>query len=81
LTTFDIIEEKNMGGSILHLLMKDIINNFDKAKQEDTRVLNWVCFLERILLKVVRFPAMKIFLYARKNKRIFFTIKLVMQFF
>lgn len=44
---FDILEERNMGGTILHLLFSEIINNFNESKQDDQIILKLLCYYEK----------------------------------
>ena len=47
---FSIIEKKDYGGTILNMLLQDIIGNFDGNVQEDMTILKLIFYIEDILL-------------------------------
>ena len=48
---FEILEERNMGGTILHLLLAEIINNFDESKEEERTMVKLLCYFEKMLIE------------------------------
>lgn len=48
---FSIIEKKDYGGTILHMLLQDIICNFNENVQEDMAILRLIFYIEGILLR------------------------------
>jgi SAM-dependent methyltransferase len=48
---FNIVERIDYGGTILHMLLQDIVGNFDVRKEEDIAILNLICYLEETLIK------------------------------
>ena len=48
---FEILEERNMGGTILHMLLSDIIDNFDQTREEDRVILKFLCYLEKNMIE------------------------------
>lgn len=65
--TFEILEEKNMGGTILHMLLADIISNFDESKEEDRLVLSSLCVLEKSLIESGAISSDEKFFVCRKR--------------
>ncbi|MGH7411517.1 MAG: class I SAM-dependent methyltransferase, partial [Candidatus Methylomirabilis sp.] len=47
---FEIVEMKELGGTILHPLMDSIAGNFDPEKEEDRRWLEWLFQAEDAVL-------------------------------
>jgi 2-polyprenyl-3-methyl-5-hydroxy-6-metoxy-1,4-benzoquinol methylase len=54
---FEIIEKKDIGGTILHLLLKDIAVNFDYKNPNDMRVLKMLFEIEDALLEIGEIPS------------------------
>lgn len=48
---FAIKEHKNFGGTILHMLLQDIVGNFDPANCTDAAFLNFLIYAERLLIR------------------------------
>lgn len=48
---FTILEKKDYGGTILHMLLQDIIANFNHDDYKDKTVLKLLIFLENILIR------------------------------
>ena len=48
---FEVIEHKNFGGTILHMLLQDIVGNFNSEDTKDTSVLNLLIYFEEYLIK------------------------------
>ena len=49
--TFTILEKKDYGGTINHLLLKDIVQNFEAGSPERASILNLLLYLEMLLVK------------------------------
>jgi SAM-dependent methyltransferase len=47
---FEIIEKIDYGGTLLHLLLQDIVGNFDERIINDTAFLKLLCYLESVLI-------------------------------
>jgi SAM-dependent methyltransferase len=48
---FKIIQRVDFGGTLLHMLLSDIVGNFDPDREEDTAIIKLLCYLERTLIK------------------------------
>ncbi len=48
---FDIIEKIDYGGTLLHMLLKDIVGNFNIDREEDMSFLKLLCFIEKTLIR------------------------------
>lgn len=48
---FNVVERIDYGGTILHMLLQDIVGNFDPEKEEDVTILRLLCYLEETLIK------------------------------
>ena len=48
---FEIIEERDMGGTILHMLFSEIVNNFDDLKEEQRTIIKLLCYFEKMLIE------------------------------
>lgn len=44
---FEILKERNMGGTILHMLFAEIVNNFDDLKEEERTIVKLLCYFEK----------------------------------
>jgi ubiquinone/menaquinone biosynthesis C-methylase UbiE len=65
---FDIIERKDYGGTILHLLFNHIMDNFDTDSEEQATIVNLICWVERRLLREGVMPSDFTFVVARPKK-------------
>jgi ubiquinone/menaquinone biosynthesis C-methylase UbiE len=54
---FEVIEEKDMGGTILLMLFANIIDNFDISKEEDLTLLNLLCYFEKFAIVEKEIPS------------------------
>lgn len=43
---FEVVELKPFGGTLLHMLLQDIVGNFDPASEADDCILRLICHLE-----------------------------------
>lgn len=50
-TYFTVIEEDHYGGTILHLLLNDIVGNFNLNSEEDCSIIKLLCLYEEDLIK------------------------------
>lgn len=64
---FAIREHKNFGGTILHMLLQDIVGNFDPANCTDAAFLNFLIYIERILIREELLPSDFAFIVAEKS--------------
>ena len=48
---FKVIEERDMGGTILHMLLANIVDNFDISKEEDLTLLKLLCYFEKFVIE------------------------------
>jgi ubiquinone/menaquinone biosynthesis C-methylase UbiE len=49
--TFTIIEKKNFGGTLLHMLLQDIVHNFPDNLPERSAILHLLIYLEALLIR------------------------------
>jgi hypothetical protein len=48
---FEIIEERPLGGTILHGLLQGIVHNFDPEDECDTAILRLICLIEKLMIR------------------------------
>ena len=48
---FTIVEKKDYGGTILHMLLQYIISNFNPDNDKDNTILSLLILLEKILIR------------------------------
>lgn len=48
---FEVLEQKDYGGTILHMLLQDIIGNFDPENERDKTVLQLILYIEKLLIR------------------------------
>lgn len=65
---FAIKEHKNFGGTILHMLLQDIVGNFDPANCTDAAFLNFLIYTERLLIREGVLSSDFAFLVAEKSE-------------
>lgn len=65
---FDIEERIDYGGTILHMLLQNIVGNFNPSKAEDIAILRLLCYIEEILIKEKVLPSDFAIIVARNNK-------------
>ncbi len=63
---FEVIETKELGGTVLQLLMEGTTGNFDYDCPEDMRLLRLLFDLEDLLLDLGEIPSDFVFMIARK---------------
>jgi len=51
LKNFSVLEHKDYGGTLLHMLLQDIAGNFDPENEKDLAVLKLLIYLEKLLIK------------------------------
>jgi len=54
---FRIIERKDFGGTILHMLLQDIVWNFDPHDEHDGTILKLVLYVEKVLIEEEVIPS------------------------
>lgn len=54
---FNIREFKPFGGTILHMLLQDIVGNFNTAHEHDACILKLICYTERQLISAGAIPS------------------------
>jgi len=54
---FRIIEQKDFGGTILHMLLQDIVGNFDPRDEHDATMLKLVLYVEKVLIQEEVIPS------------------------
>lgn len=47
---FEVLADAGCGGSVLHLLLYDLVHNFDPADRRESRILALLCLLEETLI-------------------------------
>ncbi|MEW6584544.1 MAG: class I SAM-dependent methyltransferase [Nitrospirota bacterium] len=65
---FDVVEKKDLGGTILHLLLQDIAGNFDQNNELDMKLLNILFEFEDIYIETGELPSDFTVVIARKRK-------------
>jgi SAM-dependent methyltransferase len=63
---FKIVEKRDFGGTLLHMLLHDVIGNFDERKEEDIAFLGLLCYFEKILIKERVLPSDFTFIIATR---------------
>jgi len=66
---FDIIEQRDYGGTVLHKLLEYIVGNFDEQQPEDVALLTLLCASEQALLRSGALQSDFTLLAARNTKR------------
>lgn len=64
---FDVIEKKNFGGTLLHMLLQDIVGNFDPDDPKDAAALNLMIYLEDILIREKVIQSNFVFMILKKK--------------
>ncbi len=64
---FSIKEQKNFGGTLLHMLLQDIVGNFDPNDPIDTGFLNLLIYVEKLLIRENELESDFAFLVAEKT--------------
>ena len=65
---FDIEERIDYGGTILHILLQNIVGNFNPSRDEDITILRLLCYIEERLIKERVLPSDFAIIVARNNK-------------
>jgi len=65
---FNIVERIDFGGTILHMLLQDIVGNFDLENEKDIAILNLICYLEKTLIIKKVIPSDFSLIIAQKNE-------------
>jgi 2-polyprenyl-3-methyl-5-hydroxy-6-metoxy-1,4-benzoquinol methylase len=54
---FKILEKRDMGGTILHMLFAEIVNNFDNQIEEERTIVKLLCYFEKMLIESYQIPS------------------------
>lgn len=65
---FNVVERADFGGTLLHLLLRDIAGNFSESKEEDITILKLLCYFERTLIAERVIPSDFAFIVAAPRK-------------
>jgi SAM-dependent methyltransferase len=65
---FEIVERTDFGGTLLHLLLQGIIENFDPAREEDISILRLLGYIEDVLIREGVLSSDFTFLVLKNNK-------------
>lgn len=49
--SFDVVEKVDIGGTLLHLLLYGIVDNFDENREGDVAILRLLGYLEATLIR------------------------------
>lgn len=71
---FEIVERKDYGGTLLHMLLQDIAGNFNPNDLKDVTVINLIFYIEKVLIRegVLSNDFSYIVAKVKKNRRINF---------
>jgi glycosyltransferase involved in cell wall biosynthesis/SAM-dependent methyltransferase len=64
---FEIVQQTDFGGTILHMLLSDIVGNFDPASEVDATIIRLLCYLEKTLIAEGVLPSDFTLIVARKQ--------------
>jgi len=64
---FEIVQQIDFGGTILHMLLSDIVGNFDPASEADVTIVRLMCYLEKTLIAEGVLPSDFTLLVVRKQ--------------
>jgi SAM-dependent methyltransferase len=67
---FSIREQRNFGGTLLHMLLQDIVGNFNATDPVDAGFLQLLIYIERVLIREHVLASDFTFLVAEKNGRL-----------
>ncbi len=65
---FEVLEHQNYGGTILHMLLQDIIGNFDPENIKDATLLRMILYIEKLLIREHVIKSDFTFLVLKKRK-------------
>jgi hypothetical protein len=63
---FEIVQQTDFGGTILHMLLSDIVGNFDPESEADVTIVRLLCYLEKTLIAEGVLPSDFTLIVARK---------------
>ena len=66
---FDILEKIDYGGTILHMLLHDIVGNFDPDNEQDLAILKLLTYFEESLIRSNVLPSDFALIVAQKRPR------------
>jgi SAM-dependent methyltransferase len=64
---FEVAARRDLGGTLLHMLLRDIVSNFDPSKEEDRALLDLLIHFEEVLLREKALPSDHVAVVARKR--------------
>ncbi len=64
---FEVVEKKNFGGTLLHMLLQDIVGNFDSKNPKDATALNLIIYIEDLLIREKIIQSDFIFMILKKR--------------
>ncbi len=65
---FEVLAERDLGGTVLHLLLYDVVQNFDPGDPRENRLLALICLLEESLIAAGGLPSDFRVLVARNRR-------------
>lgn len=63
---FEIVQQTDFGGTILHMLLSDIVGNFAPESEADVTIVRLLCYLEKTLIAEGVLPSDFTLIVARK---------------
>ena len=66
---FHVIQRRDFGGTILHILLQDIVGNFDAGDEEGATILRLLLYVEKLLIRERVIPSDFTLIVAAKHKR------------
>ncbi len=64
---FEIVQQTDFGGTILHMLLSDIVGNFAPESEADVTIVRLLCYLEKTLIAEGVLPSDFTLIVARKQ--------------
>ncbi len=64
---FEIVQQADFGGTILHMLLSDIVGNFAPESEADVTIVRLLCYLEKTLIAEGVLPSDFTLIVARKQ--------------
>lgn len=63
-----VLEKKNFGGTLLHMLLQDIVGNFDTKNPKDATALKLIMYIEDILIREEAIQSDFVFMILKKKR-------------
>jgi len=64
---FEIVQQTDFGGTILHMLLSHIVGNFDPESEADVTIVRLLCYLEKTLITEGALPSDFALIVAQKR--------------